>query len=199
MTVQIGNLTFDRVRYDAEGDVLYLHRGDPSDAVDFDASPEGHALRFDRQGVTSSASRSSTSGGCLTTKARSRSRSVRLSNSISRPSSCQTLSRSRSGSSQPMSRAPSAPGRGASAKDGGVGERRVGGQDSRLTLDGCRAVASFRRQSPTGSRVRRLLFIRGSGTLGRACRCGPCGKERVVPVQRRSLKPSCEAAKPRRP
>ena len=159
MTVQIGNLTFDRVRYDAEGDVLYLHRGDPSDAVDFDASPEGHALRFDRQGVTSSASRSSTSGGCLTTKARSRSRSVRLSNSISRPSSCQTLSRSRSGSSQPMSRAPSAPGRGASAKDGGVGERRVGGQDSRLTLDGCRAVASFRRQSPTGSRVRRLLLF----------------------------------------
>jgi len=50
MTVQIGNLTFDRVRYDADGDVLYLHRGDPSNAVDFDASPEGHALRFDRQG-----------------------------------------------------------------------------------------------------------------------------------------------------
>lgn len=50
MTVQIGNLTFDRVRYDADGDGLYLHRGDPSDAVDFDASPEGHALRFDRQG-----------------------------------------------------------------------------------------------------------------------------------------------------
>jgi len=50
MTVQIGNLTFDRVRYDADGDVLYLHRGDPSDAVNFDASPEGHALRFDGQG-----------------------------------------------------------------------------------------------------------------------------------------------------
>jgi uncharacterized protein YuzE len=50
MTVQIGNLTFDRVRYDADGDVLYLHRGDPSDAVDFDASPEGHALRFGRHG-----------------------------------------------------------------------------------------------------------------------------------------------------
>jgi uncharacterized protein YuzE len=50
MTVQIGNLTSDRVRYDAAGDVLYLHRGDPSDAVAFDASPEGHALRFDRQG-----------------------------------------------------------------------------------------------------------------------------------------------------
>ncbi len=51
MTVEIGNLTFDRVRYDADGDVLCLHRGDPSDAVDFDASPEGDALRFDRQGA----------------------------------------------------------------------------------------------------------------------------------------------------
>jgi uncharacterized protein YuzE len=51
MTVQIANLTFGRVRYDADGDVLYLHRGDPSDAVDFDASPEGHALRLDRQGT----------------------------------------------------------------------------------------------------------------------------------------------------
>ena len=44
MTVQIGNLTFDRVRYDADGDVLYLHRGDPNNSVDFDASPEGHAV-----------------------------------------------------------------------------------------------------------------------------------------------------------
>ncbi len=47
MSVQIGNLTFDRVHYDAGGDVLYLHRADPSQAVDFDESPEGHALRFD--------------------------------------------------------------------------------------------------------------------------------------------------------
>ena len=46
MSIQIGNITFDRVNYDAGGDVLYLHRGDPSDAVDFDESPEGHALRF---------------------------------------------------------------------------------------------------------------------------------------------------------
>ncbi len=46
MSVQIGDLTFDRVHYDAGGDVLYLHRADPPDAVDFDASPEGHALRF---------------------------------------------------------------------------------------------------------------------------------------------------------
>lgn len=50
MTVTIGNLTFDRVRYDAEGDVLYLHRADPSLAVDFDESPEGHHLRFDGDG-----------------------------------------------------------------------------------------------------------------------------------------------------
>lgn len=50
MSVQIGNLTFDRVHYDAGGDVLYLHRADPREAVDFDASPEGHALRFDKDG-----------------------------------------------------------------------------------------------------------------------------------------------------
>jgi uncharacterized protein YuzE len=41
---------FDRVRYDADGDVLYLHRADPSDAVEFDASPKGHALRFSAAG-----------------------------------------------------------------------------------------------------------------------------------------------------
>jgi uncharacterized protein YuzE len=50
MSVKIGNLTFDRVHYDAGGDVLYLHRADPSSAVDFDATPEGHALRFNAAG-----------------------------------------------------------------------------------------------------------------------------------------------------
>jgi len=50
MTVTIANIKFDRVRYDAEGDVLYLHRADPADAVNFDASPEGHHLRFDSDG-----------------------------------------------------------------------------------------------------------------------------------------------------
>jgi uncharacterized protein YuzE len=50
MTVTIGGITFDRVEYDAEGDVLYLHVGDPSDAVEFDETPEGHAVRFDRNG-----------------------------------------------------------------------------------------------------------------------------------------------------
>lgn len=49
MTVTIGDITFDRVRYDADGDVLYLHVGDPSQAVDFDESPEGHHLRFDAE------------------------------------------------------------------------------------------------------------------------------------------------------
>ena len=48
--VTIGGLTFDRVRYDADADVLYLHIGDPSSAVDFDESPEGHHLRFDAEG-----------------------------------------------------------------------------------------------------------------------------------------------------
>jgi uncharacterized protein YuzE len=50
MSVTIGDITFDRVEYDADGDVLYLHVGDPSAAVDFDETPEGHGVRFDRDG-----------------------------------------------------------------------------------------------------------------------------------------------------
>ena len=50
MTITIGSTTFDNVFYDAEVDVLYLHKGDPSGASDFDESPEGHALRFDSDG-----------------------------------------------------------------------------------------------------------------------------------------------------
>ena len=46
----IGGITFDRVRYDADADVLYLHVGDPARAVEFDESPEGHHLRFDAEG-----------------------------------------------------------------------------------------------------------------------------------------------------
>jgi uncharacterized protein YuzE len=49
-SVTIGGTTFDRVRYDREADVLYLHVGDPATAVDFDESPEGHALRYDAAG-----------------------------------------------------------------------------------------------------------------------------------------------------
>jgi uncharacterized protein YuzE len=50
MTITIGSFTFDNVFYDGDVDVLYLHVGDPSMAVDFDESPEGHALRFDADG-----------------------------------------------------------------------------------------------------------------------------------------------------
>lgn len=50
MSVTIADITFDRVKYDAGADVLYLHVGDPSTAVDFDETPEGHALRFDAKG-----------------------------------------------------------------------------------------------------------------------------------------------------
>lgn len=50
MSVTIADITFDRVEYDADADVLYLHVGDPATAVDFDETPEGHALRFDAGG-----------------------------------------------------------------------------------------------------------------------------------------------------
>ena len=50
MAVTLGGIEFDRVCYDSEGDVLYLHVGDPRTAVDFDASPEGHHTRYDAEG-----------------------------------------------------------------------------------------------------------------------------------------------------
>jgi YD repeat-containing protein len=50
MSITVGHTTFERVRYDAEADILYLHLGDPGDAADFDESPEGHALGYDRSG-----------------------------------------------------------------------------------------------------------------------------------------------------
>ena len=50
MTLTLGGITFDRVVYDAEGDVLYLHVGDPSTAVDFDGTPEGHHTRYGPDG-----------------------------------------------------------------------------------------------------------------------------------------------------
>jgi uncharacterized protein YuzE len=49
-TVKIAGVEFDRVVYDREADVLYLHVGDPSSAVDFDATPEGHATRYGADG-----------------------------------------------------------------------------------------------------------------------------------------------------
>ena len=38
MSVTIADTTFDRVRYDDDADVLYLHNGDPVEAVEFDES-----------------------------------------------------------------------------------------------------------------------------------------------------------------
>ena len=51
MTITIGHTTFDRVDYDEDADVLYLHVGDPAGATNFEESPEGHALRFDAEGL----------------------------------------------------------------------------------------------------------------------------------------------------
>jgi uncharacterized protein YuzE len=50
MSITVGHTTFDRVHYDADADVLYLHVGEPTQAVDFDESPEGHALRYSDNG-----------------------------------------------------------------------------------------------------------------------------------------------------
>ena len=50
LQITIAGVSFDRVSYDADADVLYLHVGDPSTAVEFDESPEGHHLRFDAAG-----------------------------------------------------------------------------------------------------------------------------------------------------
>ena len=50
MKVTIAGITFDNVMYDPDGDVLYLHVGDPKTAVAFEESPEGHAIRLDASG-----------------------------------------------------------------------------------------------------------------------------------------------------
>lgn len=45
VNIKIGSITFDHADYDAEGDVLYLHVGEPQKA-DGEQTPEGHLLRF---------------------------------------------------------------------------------------------------------------------------------------------------------
>lgn len=50
MSISVGPITFDYVSYDSEADVLYLSIGDPSSAVHFEESAEGHALRYDENG-----------------------------------------------------------------------------------------------------------------------------------------------------
>jgi uncharacterized protein YuzE len=43
----ITTIDFDTAHYDRDADVLYLSVGDPDRAVDFDETPDGHALRYD--------------------------------------------------------------------------------------------------------------------------------------------------------
>ena len=50
MTIRIGNHEFDHVSYDADGDVLHLHRGEPVPAAETFGAPEGHAVKFDAAG-----------------------------------------------------------------------------------------------------------------------------------------------------
>lgn len=46
VNVNIGPLAFDHADYDAEGDVLYLHVGVPTEG-EGEETPEGHVLRFE--------------------------------------------------------------------------------------------------------------------------------------------------------
>ncbi len=48
--VKVAGIEFDNNLYDARGDVLYLHVGEPSDAVDYDGTAEGDATRYGPDG-----------------------------------------------------------------------------------------------------------------------------------------------------
>jgi uncharacterized protein YuzE len=50
MKVKIDDLVFDRANYDADGDVLYLTRGESNVAADAALTPEGHGVRYDSDG-----------------------------------------------------------------------------------------------------------------------------------------------------
>ncbi len=45
VNITIGPLTFDHADYDTEGDVLYLHVGEPQ-AGEGEETPEGHVVRY---------------------------------------------------------------------------------------------------------------------------------------------------------
>lgn len=49
-TITIGDTTFDHVNYDREADVLYLAVGQPQPSAQTYGTPEGHAVRHDREG-----------------------------------------------------------------------------------------------------------------------------------------------------
>ena len=50
MTIRLGHLEFDHVVYDEKADVLYLSVGMPAEAARQEATPEGHVVRYDRDG-----------------------------------------------------------------------------------------------------------------------------------------------------
>jgi uncharacterized protein YuzE len=50
ISITIDDITFDRGHYDAEGDVLYLGRGDTNVVSNGALTPEGHAVRYDDNG-----------------------------------------------------------------------------------------------------------------------------------------------------
>lgn len=50
LNINIDGLTFDRANYDAEGDVLYLSRGEETSASDAALTPEGHGIRYGADG-----------------------------------------------------------------------------------------------------------------------------------------------------
>ena len=50
MRVKVAGIEFDRVDYDREVDVLYLHVGEPSTAVDWDDTVEGDGVRYGADG-----------------------------------------------------------------------------------------------------------------------------------------------------
>ena len=50
MNIKIDGLVFDRANYDADGDVLYLARGESNEAADAALTPEGHGVRYGDDG-----------------------------------------------------------------------------------------------------------------------------------------------------
>jgi uncharacterized protein YuzE len=51
VSITAGGITFDHSRYDARGDVLYLHVGVPREAADSRQTPEGHVVRYNGAGA----------------------------------------------------------------------------------------------------------------------------------------------------
>jgi hypothetical protein len=52
VNITIGRVTFDHATYDAEGDVLYLHVGEPEPG-EGEETPEGHVIRYARTATAS--------------------------------------------------------------------------------------------------------------------------------------------------